>query len=132
MVKIREHVLVVDNQENWKELLQILLESMRCKVTFADKMDNVLDILEGDDKISLVVLDIQCKTNLLSHMDGKEIIDRKGIRLFYEIKKKFSKKVILLARNSINKDMTERADKFISKKDFRIDAFKNNVQSLLS
>lgn len=68
-------VLVVDDEESMREMLQIMLKRLRLDVQVAESADNALDLFEAGERFSAVITDL--------NMPGKN----SGLDLLEEVKR---------------------------------------------
>lgn len=65
------YVVIVDDEEDTRELLRELLEARGYKVATASDGIEALDVLQGLPRICLLLLDL-----MMPHMDGFEVLKR--------------------------------------------------------
>ena len=119
-------IMVVDDQENWRELLRILLEKDGFQVTTAESFEKCKDILQ-EASFDVVVLDVR--------LIDQDIFNVEGLALLNEIREQSpaTKAVILTGYPDSIKNETG-ADAIILKvpheKTFNRAAFRKLIREL--
>ena len=122
------HILVVDDQENWRRALKSLLEGEGFQVTEASHVQEAKDLLMKT-QFHLVVVDIRLK--------DKETYNVEGLELLHYIKSQTSttKTVVLTAYPESLQGKQPDADAFIHKvpqnEMFNTKEFREQIRTLL-
>ncbi|MCP4344801.1 MAG: response regulator [Desulfobacterales bacterium] len=124
-----KHVLVVDDQDNWRRMFKLLLEEEGCQVSLAKDRQEAEDILNSSKfGFDLAVLDVRFKDN--------EKFNVEGLGLFYFIKDNNpSMKTIITTSYPESVPYKPKVDEFILKVPensfFDFKEFQRKVRNLL-
>lgn len=124
MTKISGRVLVVDDHENWRQVLRMLLELERCEVLETTNFQEAQALLVSQD-FDLVVLEVR--------LVNKEIFNFDGLKLLRFIKghSPVTKTIVLTGYAESIRGKTE-ADALMYKGSFDNQEFRKRVRELLA
>jgi len=120
------HILVIDDESSWLQMMTLLLESLQCEITTALSGKEGLNLLRSNpDKYRAVLLDL-----MMPEMDGKQVLEE--MNDYPEL----SHIPVILQTGSINKEDIEAALKMGARgclqKPFKRNDLMNVLQSLSS
>jgi len=122
------YVLVVEDRDNWQEILGVLLENEGCEVAKAGGVDEASRKLEGskirNKPFNIAILDIR--------LNDKEIFNTEGLQLASLIRKDYKEIKIVLLTGYIGAIKCEiDVDLLMLKEDFNVEKFREYIRSFL-
>jgi DNA-binding NtrC family response regulator len=72
--KLSTEILIVDDQDNWRLALRVLLESEGFQITEADTFQKARDIILSHSGFDLVVLDVRLMDEEIFNVEGLDLL----------------------------------------------------------
>ncbi|MEE4358065.1 MAG: response regulator [Desulfococcaceae bacterium] len=125
-----KQVLVVDDQNNWRKALRILLENEGYRVSDASNSQNAKELIRSSD-FGLAILDVRLIDDETLNMEGLDLLD------FIKKESPVTKTIVLTGYpEGIGNTKPDNADDLIlkipGKSTFDIKGFQEKVKNLLN